>query len=327
MRDEELLNGWIPYRLLRDENGRAIFRWLYVGDHPFTEPFFEESITACLSLPQNASGKLPVTSAETVVHIAEQAESPALTAFIYHISRCGSTLLAQLLSCDPCNIVLSEVPLLDAILRMPAPEQNDPSVRQLFSATLKLLARRRTGNEQRLFVKTDSWHVLFYDQLHTWYADAPSFLLYRSPKEVGASQAKQPAMHSVPGVIEPSLFHLDEEEALSMNRGRYLDHVLACYFSAYAAILKSDEAAFALSYHDGVKVMMQKIFNTCGFIPGEHLAATMEKRAQFHSKDPEKSYGGDAHGPSGWDDFVQSEKMFEALEQVIADQQPRTNEA
>ncbi len=326
MDDLELLNGWVPYKLLADNNGDVNFRWLYVGNHSFTEPFFEESIASCLSLPQNVPGKFPVTSAETLVRIAEQADSVSHTAFIYHISRCGSTLVAQLLSCDPCNIVLSEVPLLDAILRTTDSLQNDFAREQQYKAVVKLLSRRRNA-EQRVFVKTDSWHVLYYRQLNAWYPAVPSFLMYRSPKEVGASQAKHPAMHSVPGVIEPSLFQLEAEEAMNMTRGSYLDHVLGCYFSAYVEILKSNKVSVALSYHDGAMKITEKVFSTCGYFPDEQIITAMQNRVGFHSKNPEKNFSGDMHGPSGWGDFVKSEEMFRKLKEVITHNELKPHEA
>jgi hypothetical protein len=325
MQEHELLNGWIPYRLLKGGTGALQFRWLYVGDHAFTEPFFEESVAACLSLPQNVPGSFPVTSAETLLRVAARAEALPVTGIIYHISRCGSTLLSQLLACDVRNIVLSEVPLLDEVLRMPP--DRDHSTEELFRAVLKLLSRKRSGQEQHVFIKTDSWHVLFHAQLHAWFPEAPSFLLYRAPREVGASQAKQPAMHSVPGVIEPSLFGLADEETMHMTREAYLDHVLTCYFRAYQEMLQSQKAVYALSYHDGPMTMIDVIDETCGLRTGAAVREAMYKRAGFHSKSPGENFSGDTPGPSAPGEFVQAEKMFQELGQQIAAQKIQTHGA
>lgn len=317
MRDEELLDGWIPYRMFADTEGVVQFRWLYAGHHAFTEPFFGESISACLSLPQNVPGSFPVTGAETLLRVAALADSVPITAFVYHISRCGSTLLSQLLVCDEENIVLSEVPLLDEVLRM---KQQDHSSEHLFRAVLKLLSRKRTGKEQRVFVKTDSWHVLFYEQLHAWYADAPSFLMYRHPKEVGKSQANHPAMHSVPGVLDAALFGLREEETAEMTRETYLDHVLSCYFKKYSEILHSGSPAVTLNYHDGPMNMMEKIFTTCEFLPSEEVRNNMQQRSGFHSKNPQQNFAGDTHAVNAAGDFPQSTQLFSELEQLVAAQ-------
>ncbi|PAV93766.1 hypothetical protein WR25_26873 [Diploscapter pachys] len=54
------------------------------------------------------------------------ARSPGLTpsALVFHASRCGSTLIAQLLASQARNIVLSEPPPLDNLLRA---ARQDPS--------------------------------------------------------------------------------------------------------------------------------------------------------------------------------------------------------
>lgn len=326
MHNQVLSDGWIPYRMLTDAEGTVQFRWLYAGTHAFTEPFFDESVSACLSLPQNVPGKFPLTSAEELIRIAEQCESIAPTAFVYHVSRCGSTLLSQLLSCDESNIVLSEVPLLDEILRIPVAAHAAPSPEELFRAVLKLLSRKRSGHEQRVFVKTDSWHVLFYDRLQTWYPDASSFLLYRHPKEVGRSQANHPAMHSVPGVIAPALFGLREEEALHMTRETYLDHVLCCYFSTYAEILRRGSTAFAMSYHEGPMHMLEYIFAVCGFLPAQDVLNNMQQRSGFHSKNPGQNFNGDAHAVEANGNFERSTELFFQLEQLIATQKQMSYE-
>lgn len=313
--------GWIPYRLLPCANGSLNIRWLFVGDHSFTEPFFGDSISICLSHPKNISGSFPVTSAETMMRIAEQIECVQPTGFIYHISRCGSTLVSQLLSCDPNNIVLSEVPLLDDILRLPVPLGKGPDREQLYKAVLRLLTRRRNKHENRVFVKTDSWHVLFYEELRTWYPEVSTFLMYRSPREVAASQAKHPAMHSVAGVIAASLFGLTEGEAANMLRSSYLDHVLSCYLRAYSDIIKSNPNAVALSYDEGAIAMTEKIFRSCNFMPGQEILAAMRKRAGFHSKNPEKNFSGDIFVSSELEDAMTAEQLYVELKQVIGHRQ------
>lgn len=320
----ERLKGRIPYRLLT-ENGTLKFKWLYTGDQLFTRPFFDETISRCLSFPENHPDRMPVTDAAAVVDHAASVDAVTPTAFIYHVSRCGSTLLSQMLACDPRNIVLSEVPLLDELLRMTV--HGDPSAAKLFRAVLKLLSVRRSGTEERVFVKTDSWHMLFHEQLATWYAGVPFFMLYRSPKEIGASQAKHPAMHSVPGVIEPSLFGLERADAANMTGDQYLDHVLACYFRAYTKILQSGGTAFALSYHDGPMNMIKQICEVCRFVPDAAVLDAMEKRTQFHSKSPDRNFSGDAPVSFPAGTFTLSEKMFDEFRQLTAGQKMQIHES
>src|SRR5258705_13622399 len=103
------IKNWIPYRLF-EEGGENYCRWLYLGDEKITEPFFEETIGKCRVLPENSRWLTRcVSSLEVLPEWAQQVETISPTAFIFHISRCGSTLVSQLLGLQPVNIVLSEV--------------------------------------------------------------------------------------------------------------------------------------------------------------------------------------------------------------------------
>lgn len=316
MREAELLNDWLPYRLIV-QDGVVKFRWFYAGTKKFTEPFFEESISSCLSLPENRSGSFPITSAEMLIQLADQLHPVVPTAFIYHISRCGSTLLSQMLACDEQNTVLSEVPLLDDVLRLRF--RKDVLVHlpteKLYRAILALIGQTRTTTQQRLFIKTDSWHVLFYDDLREWFPDSLALLLFRSPSEVAASHSRTPAMHAVPGLIEPELFELGAEKVLHMNREEYLEHVLCCYFRKYIGILESDGNAAALNYHSGAWQMMERLFLQCGFLPAPEIAEAMKQRTKFHSKKNENVFTGDAMAGVGYD-FGEAEELFRKLQQL-----------
>src|ERR1044071_5981347 len=114
MNSIESFQGWYPYRL-HWKNGRAQVQWFYAGDRKFHDPFFADTVNRCLSLEQNAERRL--TSGEEYERIASATTAPSSVTFIYHISRCGSTMLAQMLAEEHSHVVLSEVPLLDEILR------------------------------------------------------------------------------------------------------------------------------------------------------------------------------------------------------------------
>lgn len=319
MHKEELLNGWLPYRLVI-ENGAVKFRWLYVGTKKFTEPFFEESIASCLSLPENRNRVFPVTSAEELIELAEQVKMVTLSGFIYHISRCGSTLLSQMLACDQRSIVLSEVPLLDDVLRLRFRKdvQSCPPADKLFKSVLALLGQNRNADEQHLFVKTDSWHILFYDELRQFFPEVLAFLVFRSPGEVAASHAQTPSMQGVPGLLEPGLFGLTRAEVLKMDREHYLEHVLCSYLKKYAVILDSGDPVVGLDYHSGPGEMIQRLFENCGFVADSGVMDKIQERMNFHSKRPGSSFEGDGYRSALMHDFSTAEKLFTRIQSSVS---------
>ena len=161
------LKNWIPFRLF-EEGSTHSCRWLYLGDEKITEPFFEETIAKCRKLPDNSRLIRSVSSIEVLPEWAQEIETIAPTAIIFHISRCGSTLISQLLGMQPANIVLSEVPFFDELLRW-GNKNKMQVILPLLKAAINLYGAKRNEESSRLFIKTDSWHVHFYKQLFSYW--------------------------------------------------------------------------------------------------------------------------------------------------------------
>lgn len=293
--DFEELKLRVPYKMITGDDGVVFYRWIYVGRKRFTEPFFEDTIATCLSLPENGAGCMPVTSADTIIKWAATLEPVPIAGFIYHVSRCGSTLLAQMLSEDPATVVLSEVPLLDDVLRIPFNRNVNQQIQveKLFVAILRILGQKREDYVSRVFVKTDSWHMLFHVQLRNSFPEIPFFLLYRAPTAVADSHAKRSGIHVVPGILPAELFGLSTEQAVTMDSKNYLSHVLMCYYTRYGSIAATDKNSILLEYANGAEHMLGVVLRTCNYRVEEEVLARMKVRAGFHSKVPGDRFAGD----------------------------------
>ncbi len=108
--------GWTPINLAWRPEGASV-DWCRLGDTRFTEPFFEQTIATALRHPARLlfRRQTPVAALE-----AWQDDPSALPprGFIFHLSRCGSTLAAQLLAALPQNLVISEAPPIDQLLNL-----------------------------------------------------------------------------------------------------------------------------------------------------------------------------------------------------------------
>jgi hypothetical protein len=314
------LEGRVPYKMKLTADGQLVFTWIHCGSKPYMEPFFDETVARCLSLPENSNGQMPVTGAEVLITHARQIDAVPLAGIIHHISRCGSTLLAQLLCEDRRFTVLSEVPLLDDLLMMHYRGVNHPdfSVQQLFDAVLRIMTQR-SDNHTNAFIKADSWHIHFHATLRKWYPELPAFLLYRNPAEVIRSHKRLPGMHAVPGLMPSTLFGLTEEKALQMTLSDYLDRVLISYFRKYASILEADVRAVALSYHTGALAMYSAVLKKCGISLRSELLHGIEKRAGFHSKHPGQQFAGD-----GTEHATCSEELYLLYERLNVAVTPST---
>lgn len=276
--------GWVPVKLLA-ENEELQCRWLYVGDKAFTEPFFDETIAASRLLPENGFLNKRISDINVLAGLAKEAAIEP-TAFIFHISRCGSTLISQMLGLQPSNIVLSEVPFFDELLRYGKKHDRMPAILLQLKNAIALYAAKRKENEQHLFIKTDSWHIHFYKELRALYPHTPFFLLYRKPGEVIRSQKKKRGMHALPNFLDPAIFGFDAEKIASMQFDEYTGMVVETYLEAFAAILQEDRLAYALNYHDGALQIINTVALVTGMQISEAERALMQKRAGFHAKFP-----------------------------------------
>lgn len=113
--DHPLLH-WIPYKLIEKDND-VYFEWIYLGDRKYTDPFFEETISKCKSHPYNSKVVRVVSTIENLLDWSKQLISIELKSLVFHVSRRGSTMLSQSLVTSSGNIMISEAPLIDQILR------------------------------------------------------------------------------------------------------------------------------------------------------------------------------------------------------------------
>lgn len=284
------LYNWVPYKLLEND-GQLIFEWIYLGDKKYTEPFFEETISKCRSLPYNSKRYKVLSSADLLIEWALQIEFADLKALIFHVSRCGSTMMSQLLTIPDRNIVLSEAPLIDQILRSEiiGPSEKDT----LLKSVLKLLGQKRFAEQTDLIIKLDSWHIFQADWLRTSFPDLPFLILFRTPEEVLKSHAQLRGMHMVPHVIPHHTFGITAVEIQQLSFEQYGVKVQEQYLQAILAFVQKDSHVSVCDYKDG---MLHALHTFNAMLKINYTEIETEKaqtRLGTHSKNPEQSFNGD----------------------------------
>jgi hypothetical protein len=208
--EAEHLSGWMPIRLYFGQDSHPLLDWCYFGERRLTEPFFEKTVEECLRHPFNLLFRQQ-TPLEILARLQEVEPGLYPTGFIFHMSRCGSTLISQMLAALPQNIVISEAGTIDTALRArflnPAitDEQQLAWLRLLVCA----LARRRDGQESHLFIKFDSWHTLSMPLILRAFPGVPWIFVCRDPAEIIVSHLRAPSGRMLSGMAETHLLGLD----------------------------------------------------------------------------------------------------------------------
>ena len=302
------LKGWIPYKLIIEDK-TPLVQWIYVSDTIFNHPFFEETIAACKSHTYNSSRYRCVSSLENMIEWSYSLQEIPPITFIFHVSRCGSTLLSQLIALNEKYTVLPEVPFFDELLRLPYKLNlnNDKYRNNYLRAAIKFIGQNKNGNEQRLFIKTDSWHIFFHRTFRQLFPTAPFILLFRSPDEVIYSHQKVYGMQAIPGLIEPEIFGFKQKEITELSLDAYMTKVLEKYMHQFEEIANEDELSLLINYGSGVMNMIDQVAIHLNINWTEDHRSQMYTRSKFHSKNPQL----------GFRKELQKEKLPEYLETVM----------
>jgi Nif11 domain len=287
------LEGWIPIRV-GQRGTQTVVEWCYRGTRRFAEPFFEQTVAACLRHPFNKLFRYQSPIGALSEPITTQ-PSLSPSGFIFHMSRCGSTLIAQLLASLPQAIVIAEAEPIDAVLRAHfrdptvSDEQRCAWLQWVFGA----LGRRRDPQEQFLFIKFDSWSVMDLPLIQRAFPGVPWLFVYRDPIEVMVSHATMRGSQMVPGMIEPALLGLDASEIPRISLDEYCARTLASICGAAAQYGQAGDGRF-VNYRQLPEVVWSSLLDFFGVTHTTVDVDRMRHVAQFHAKSPSTPFVGDA---------------------------------
>lgn len=196
------LGAWLPLSITQGPEGwRTDLVW--GGDRRFTQPFSEDDL---LQWSWRPLGRLlrPWLDLEGLIARGEALEAPPPAGLIFHISRCGSTLLTRMLGAMDGVVALSEPPPLEALIGAGRtdPSLDEPTRLRALRAAAALMGRPRPGPDGRLILKFDSWSLFDLPFIRQAFPRSPVVVLHRDPLAVLASHGRMPGRHMVPGLID-----------------------------------------------------------------------------------------------------------------------------
>ena len=195
------LDGWIPLGFEWDGPNPAV-DWCYLGRMRFTEPFFENTMLRAMQQPARV-----LFRRKTAVDMLEERAliHPGIppTGFVFHMSRCGSTLVSQMLAASQENVVISEGWPIDAAINadLRHPEATAEQRTRWLRGVVHALGQPRLGTERRYFVKFDATHTIDLPVVRRAFPKVPWIFLYRDPVEVLVSQLRRRAAWTMPGIV------------------------------------------------------------------------------------------------------------------------------
>jgi hypothetical protein len=282
---------WVPTGIRWTPAG-PLLDWCHLGGLRFTDPFFEQTVETAMAHPFNLLFR-PATPLRALAAPDRLDLRPA--GLIFHMSRCGSTLVAQMLASLPRNIVLSEPTPLDHVLRAPARLSGvtpDQVVAWLRGMTA-LLGRRRHPEERNLLIKFEGWHALLLPLILRAFPGVPWAFLYRRPVEVLASLETLRPHQMFPNGIDLALVGLTPARIGAMSLDHYAAVVLERICRAAAEEARHGEALL-LEHRELPEAVPRRLLAHFGLACEADDLARMREVARFNAKQPALHYADDS---------------------------------
>jgi hypothetical protein len=271
------LAQWTPVGFGIGERAATI-DWGDLRGTRFAEPFFHQTV-------ERWAGGNPrplVRTGLDTLRALDGAPSLDPAALIFHVSRCGSTLLSRLLGCAPGVMVLSEpAPLNALLLADPAALDGEPPSEAL-RLLVRALGRRRFGDERHFVLKLSSWNITRLALFRRAFPQAALVWLGRKPHEVVASLIADP-----PGWL--ALRHDPAEAAAAFGIDHPAPDAATFCVQAVAAMLGAaagiDGEALFLDYGDLPQAAWERVAPFLGIDIGASDLARMRDLARYQAKD------------------------------------------
>lgn len=284
--------GWIPSRL-RIDGAECRVDWCYLGSRRFVEPFFRDTIQSAMQEPFNQAFWQD-TSIDALIDWARERPGLAPTAFVYHASRCGSTLIARMLMALDSHVVMSEPPPIDSVLRAHfwIPGLASAVQAQWLAALLSALGQPRAGGETRFAIKLDAWHAFDWRLVKRAYPGVPSIFLYRDPIEIAVSQLQMPGAYMVPGILGPSQLVMKIGEVMAMPRVEFIARVIGHVLEA-GLNMCVEGGARAVHYSELPDAVSSSLAELLGVEPVPETLGRLRECAIPDAKNPQFTFADD----------------------------------
>jgi len=279
------LAQWTPIRLTL-ERPEPVVDWCDLRGIAFREPFFMQTVARWAHQTADG-GEAPRPVVRTVLSALEAVDGVGEclepSGFIFHMSRCGSTVLSRLFGTVPDTVVISEAEPINSFLEADPDELNEEALVHCLRLMIRALGRKRFGEERHYVVKFSSWNVRRLDLLRAAFPNTPWIFVYRQPIEVVNSVLK-----GSPGWMQLQRFPAQAEHLLGIPAAECADMPVEEFCArglagfCAAALAADDGRTLFINYRD----LPQAAWGPVAHHFDIPLAA--EQEARYYAKDTER---------------------------------------
>ena len=205
---------------------------------------------------------------------------------IFHLSRCGSTLVSRLLGTLPGVVVIAEPSPLNALLGLDPNRVDRAALIQVVRLLVRALGRRRHGDEQHLVLKCTSWNIRERAILAAAFPDTPWTWVQRDPTRVLTSLLAEPPgwlrLQNWPQTAKQR-FGLDPAAVPTMTRTEFAAQALGSMLEAAAAA--DPTGRLCVDHAELPDAIWQRVATHFGLDVDDAAVARMTDESRFYSKE------------------------------------------
>ena len=282
--------NWLPYNLRYDDT-QLVVDWCHAADGRLEEPFFDQTIHRLLQLPGHSSRS---THFDALAGINSKKTVCGPGGFIFHMSRCGSTLITQMLGSLRQLVVFSEPAILEIVLRdtyAPVAVSKEQK-KWLLENVIQTLLGYEAGR-QAAFIKFSARAVLDHALINQCHPSVPSVFVYREPLEVLVALVGRQTDQLPPNLENAGLLNADPQVIRKMRPAEFWARVLANECAA-ALEMCARAPALLVNYSQLPEAVWTEIANYCGVVLSLEDIAQMRKLILRSAKEPGKPFNNDS---------------------------------
>jgi len=265
-------------------DGRPGLQWMDMSGVNLAEPFFQQTVERL-----RADGRRELfTEFDVLLELEKQLDSVQPTGFIFHSSRCGSTLVANACRAIKNSIVLSEANAIDKLIARFITDPGDVKT-SLYSVFLRgvvhALAQRRTGNEEHLFIKFGCCSFGQIQQIKCIWPNVPWLFLYRDPVETIVSNLKDvpPWLLDDDRRVLASIVGKSPDEVAEMSLEQLCARTIGSLFSTAHRL--TNDGQLLLNYKQLSVPVISSVLRFFKVSPSATELETIEHGSQIYSKE------------------------------------------
>ena len=278
----EDLKGFLPVDAVVVD-GRPGLQWMDMSGVSLAEPFFQQTVERV------RDGRRELfTEFDVLLQLEKQLDSVPPTGFIFHSSRCGSTLVSNACRAINNSIVLSEANAIDKLIARLITDPGDVKT-SLYSVFLRCvvhaLAQRRTGNEEHLFIKFGCCSFGQIQQIKRIWPNVPWLFLYRDPVETIVSNLKDvpPWLLDDDRRVLASIVGKSPDEVAEMSLEELCARTIGSLFSTAHRL--ANDGQLLLNYKQLSVPVISSVLRFFKVSPSATELETIEHGSQNYSKE------------------------------------------